>query len=131
MKSGGTRKPQTIDEYLALLTDDKRAALEKLRKVIKAVVPEAEECISYQIPAFRYRGRVLVFFGAASNHCSFYPGAYPIETLKKELDAYDTSKGTIRFPPGKPLPARLVRKLVEVRVAEARRMEQARGKSRA
>jgi uncharacterized protein YdhG (YjbR/CyaY superfamily) len=111
-------KPKTIDEYLGGLSEGKRAALEKLRKDIRAVVPKAEECISYSIPAFRLDGRVLVFFGAASGHCSFYPGAYPIEALKEDLTGYDTSKGTIRFPEDQPLPAKLVRKLVKARIEE-------------
>jgi uncharacterized protein YdhG (YjbR/CyaY superfamily) len=111
-------KPQTIDEYIQPLSDDKRAALEKLRRDIRAAVPAAEECISYGIPAFRLDGRVLVFFGAASRHCSFYPGAAPIEACKEALANHDTSKGTIRFAPGKPLPATLVRTLVKARVAE-------------
>jgi len=66
-------KPQTIDEYLAALRDDKRAALEKLRKTIRTVAPKAEECISYQLPAFRLDGRMLVAFGATANHRAFYP----------------------------------------------------------
>ena len=111
-------KPRTIDEYLAPLNEEKKAALQKLRSAIRSAVPEAEECISYQIPAFRLRGRLLVGFGAAANHCSFYPGAYPIRALNEELKAYDTSKGTIRFQADKPLPATLVRKLVKARVAE-------------
>ena len=110
--------PQTIDEYLAALPDDKRAALESLRKTIRAAAPEAEECISYQIPAFRLDGRMLVAFGAAANHCAFYPGSLPVEAHKEELKAYDTSKGTIRFQAAKPLPATLVRKLVRARIAE-------------
>ncbi len=113
-----SRKPRTIDEYLAPLSDEKRAALQKLRRAIKSVVPEAEECISYQIPAFRLRGRMLVAFGAAANHCAFYPGAYPIRAHKNDLKTYDTSKGTIRFQADRPLPAALVRKLVKARVAE-------------
>jgi uncharacterized protein YdhG (YjbR/CyaY superfamily) len=112
------RKPHTIDEYLVGLTADKRAALQKLREAIKAAVPRAEECISYQVPAFRLDGRMLVWFAAATKHCSFFPGAYPIAALKKELKAYSTSKGTVRFPPDKPLPASLVRKLVKARLAE-------------
>lgn len=112
------RKPQTIDEFLALVSGEKRAALQKLRKDIKSVVPEAEECISYGVPAFRYRGRLLVGFGAGVNHCSFYPGASPIRVHQKDLSGYDTSKGTIRFPADKPLPVGLVRKLVKARVAE-------------
>ena len=100
--------PQTIDEYLAPLSNEKRAALEKLRRAIKSAAPKAEECISYQVPAFRLRGRLLVAFGVATNHCAFYPGAFPIAALKDDLKAYKTSKGTIRFPMNKPLPATLV-----------------------
>jgi uncharacterized protein YdhG (YjbR/CyaY superfamily) len=117
-KSTKPARPQTIDEYLASLSDDQRAALEKLRKAIKAAAPEAEECISYQIPAFRLGGRLLVAFGAAKNHCSFYPGTFPLKALEHELEDYDTSKGTLRFDADKPLPAALVRKLVKARIAE-------------
>jgi uncharacterized protein YdhG (YjbR/CyaY superfamily) len=111
-------KPQTIDEYLAPLSNEKRAALEKLRQTIKSAAPKAEECISYGIPAFRLDGRMLVAFGAAAKHCSFYPGAYPVKTHKEELKVYDTSKGAIRFQVDNPLPATLVRKLVKTRIAE-------------
>ncbi len=110
-------KAKTIDEYLATLSEDKRAALEKLRKAIKAAAPKAEECISYQLPAFRLNGRMLVWFGATAKHCAFYPGAV-VEAFKSELKDYDTSKGTIRFQPDHPLPAALVRKLVKARIAE-------------
>lgn len=113
-----SRKSRTIDEYLATLSDDKRAALEKLRKDIKVAMPGGEECISYGVPAFRLHGRMLVAFAAAAKHCSFYPGAFPIKAHKKELKRHDTSKGTIRFQPDNPLPATLVRKLVKARVAE-------------
>lgn len=111
-------KPQTIDEYLAALNTTQRAALQKLRKAIKSAAPAVEECISYQIPGFRLGGKVIVWFGAAANHCAFYPGAFPIQAHKEELDAYDTEKGTIRFQPDKPLPVALVRKLVKTRIAE-------------
>ena len=111
-------RPQTIDEYLAPLSNEKRAALEKLRRAIKSSAPRAEECISYQIPAFRLDGRLLVGFGAAASHCAFYPGAFPVKAHRDELKAYDTSKGTIRFRPDSPLPATLVRKLVRTRIAE-------------
>src|SRR5712691_2588472 len=111
-------KPQTIDEYLAPLSKEKRAALEKLRRAIKSAAPKAEECISYQIPTFRLGGRMLVSFGAWANHCAFYPGALPVEAHKDELKAYDTSKGSIRFEANRPLPASLVRKLVKTRIAE-------------
>lgn len=111
-------KPKTIDEYLAPLSREKRAALEKLRRAIRSAAPEAEECISYQIPAFRLGGRLLVAFGAAADHCAIYPGAFPLEVHKGELKVYDTSKGTIRFQADSPLPAALVRKLVKTRIAE-------------
>ena len=111
-------KPESIDGYLARLTSDKRTALEKLRRDIKAAAPRAEECISYQLPAFRLDGKVLVWFGAATNHCAFYPGAAPIAKYETELEKYKTSKGTIRFSPDEPLPATLVKKLVRARVAE-------------
>jgi uncharacterized protein YdhG (YjbR/CyaY superfamily) len=111
-------KPSTIDEYLAPLSDEKRSALEKLRRAIQSAAPKAEECISYHIPAFRLGGRMLVAFGAAAKHCAFYPGAHPVRAHKNELQAYDTEKGTIRFPADHPLPAALVRKLVKTRIAE-------------
>ena len=112
-------KPKTVDDYLSALTDDKRVALEKLRTVIRSAAPKAEECISYQIPAFRLNGRMLVGFGATANHCAFYPmSSSTLKTYKGKLKAFETSKGTIRFQPEKPLPATLVRKLVKARIAE-------------
>ena len=116
---GRTNKPKTPDEYLATVSDDKRGALERLRKTIKAAAPEAEECISYQLPAFRVKGKLLVAYGAAANYCAFYPGSV-LEELKGELKDYDTSKGTIRFPADKPLPSRLVRKVIKLRIAKIR-----------
>jgi uncharacterized protein YdhG (YjbR/CyaY superfamily) len=110
--------PQTIDEYLARLSEEKRAALEQLRRDIRAAAPNAEECISYQIPGFRLDGKLLVSFGAAASHCAFYPGAHPVQAHARELAKYDTSKGTIRFPADAPLPSALVRKIVKTRIAE-------------
>jgi uncharacterized protein YdhG (YjbR/CyaY superfamily) len=111
-------KPKTIDEYLGALSADQRAALDKLRKTIRSAAPEAEECISYQIPAFR-QDRMLVGFGATENHCAFYlMSSATVKAYKDELADYDTSTGTIRFPPNRPLPAALVKKLVRARLAE-------------
>ena len=106
----------TIDEYLAPLPADKRAALQWLRRQIKAAAPDAEECISYGIPAFRLDGQLLVHFGAAAKHCAFYPGAI-VDHFAEELAGYDTSKGTIRFPPDAPLPANLIRTIVRAQIA--------------
>ena len=111
-----TAKPKTIDEYLAPLSSEQRATLEKLRKAIKAAAPKAEECISYDIPGFRLDGKMLVSFAAWANHCAFYPGSHALKTHQDELKAYGTSKGTIRFKAGSPLPAKLVRKLVKSRI---------------
>jgi uncharacterized protein YdhG (YjbR/CyaY superfamily) len=112
-------KPRTIDDYLAALSDDQRAALEKLRKTIKSAAPKAEECISYGLAAFRLDGRPLVAFGATASHCAFYPmSSSSVIDHKEELKDYDTSKGTIRFRADNPLPAALVRKLVKARIAE-------------
>jgi uncharacterized protein YdhG (YjbR/CyaY superfamily) len=113
------RKPKTIDEYLAGVNADHRDALQKLRETVHSAAPEAEECISYGIPAFRLNGRSLVFFGAWANHCAFYPGSS--NTLKKfrnELRNFQTSKGTLRFSPDKPMPVALVKKLLKARIAE-------------
>ena len=113
----GTRTPTSIDEYLAGVSDEKRAALQQLRKTILGVIPKAEECISYQMPAFRHEGRVLVYFAAAANHCAFYPGGM-VNEFKDDLEGYETSKGTIRFQPERPIPASLVRRIVKARVAQ-------------
>ncbi len=111
-------KPASIDAYLKPLPADQRAALQKLRKQIQAAAPKAEECFSYGLPAFRL-GRPLVAFAAAKHHCSFYPmSGLLIEAHQAELKGFETSKGTIRFSPSKPLPAALVRKLVKARLAE-------------
>lgn len=115
-------KPSSIDAYLAALGAEQRDALEKLRRTIRLAAPSAEECISYQLPAFRLDGRVLVAFGARPGHCAFYPmSPATLDAHRAALEGYETSKGTIRFSPDKPLPAGLVRQLVRARVAENRR----------
>ena len=115
------KKPTTIDEYLAAVAPDKRAALQKLRKLIRSIVPAAEECISYGLAAFKLDGKPLVAFGASAKHCAFFPmDGSTVAAFAEELKDYDTSKGTIRFQPEKPLPATLVRKLVKARIAAVR-----------
>jgi uncharacterized protein YdhG (YjbR/CyaY superfamily) len=111
-------KPKSHDDYLATLSEDKRAALARLRKIIQATAPKAEECISYGICAFRQNG-MLVGYGATTKHCAFFlMNGSTVENYKDELAEYDTSKGTIRFQLSKPLAATLVRKLVKSRIAE-------------
>jgi uncharacterized protein YdhG (YjbR/CyaY superfamily) len=117
-KTKPTSRTETVDHYLAALSADKRAALEKLRKIIRAAAPEAEECLSYGLPAFR-QGGPLVAFSASAGHCSFFPtNGTSVAAHKAELKGFETSKGTIRFQPDKPLPTALVRKLVKARIAE-------------
>lgn len=106
-----------IDQYLTALPADQRTALQSLRKTIRAAAPGATESISYRMPTFKYKGRPLIHFAAAKNHCAIY-GAVIADTDKDELKGHDTSKGTIRFSPDKPLPDSLVRKLVKARMAE-------------
>ena len=109
-------KVQTIDEYLRTVSPEKRVALKKLRRTIRAAFPRAEECISYGMPGFRVDGRVVAWFAAATNHCSFYPGGIP-DGFESELADYETSKGTIRFQPDHPIPAGLVKRLIKARIA--------------
>ena len=113
------KKPETIDRYLENVRADHRKTLQKLRQTIQIAAPKAEECISYGIPAFRLNGRSLVFFGAWRGHCAFYPGsAATLKNFRNELRNFQTSKGTIRFSPDKPLPVALVKRLVKTRIAE-------------
>ena len=111
-------KPKTHAEYLAALGADQRAALEALGKVIKSAAPGAEEYIGYGLAAYRLDGRPLVAMGATANHCAFYlMSGSTVDAHADALEGYDTSKGTIRFQPDKPLPPALVRKLVRARLA--------------
>jgi len=94
-----------VDALLATLPLEMRAALENLRRAIRAAAPDAEESISYGVPAFKYRRRPLVSFGAAKSHCSFYVQSPAVmEAHREELASYATSKGTVRFAPDAPLP---------------------------
>jgi len=121
-------KPKSIDDYLATLSDEQRNTLEKLRKAIKAAAPEAQECISYGLAAFRLNGKPLIAFGATANHCAFYlMSGSTVEAHKDDLKGYDTSKGTIRFQADDPLPPALVRKLVKARIAENEKSTQTAG----
>jgi uncharacterized protein YdhG (YjbR/CyaY superfamily) len=108
---------KSADEYLAGVPEPARSTLKKIRAMIRSVVPaEATETISYGIPSFKFKGW-LVGYAAFANHCSFFPGALP-KKFARELKAFPTSKGTIRFPVDKPLPSSLVKKLVKARVAQ-------------
>ena len=108
-----------IDEYLATLDEPKRATLTSLRATIMAIVPEAEQCISYGMPAFKLRGKTIAGFAAFKNHLSYLPhSGSVIPQLAEETASYASTKGSLHFPVDEPLPKALVRKLLEVRMAE-------------
>ena len=113
----GMAPAKTVDEYLKPFPPAVRSMLDKLRQTIKAAAPEAEEVISYMMPAYKQNG-VLLYFGGYSTHIGFYPTSSGIEAFQKELSAYDSSKGTVRFPIDKPLPLGLIRKIVKFRLME-------------
>ncbi len=127
MRKGGPAKD--VEAYLARVPEPARSTLRTVRRAIKAAAPQAEEAISYGIPMFRHQG-LLVGFGAAANHCALY--GTTLGSYRKDLEGYDTSKGTIRFPPDAPPPAALVRKIVEAHLAanEARARLRSAGRSR-
>lgn len=112
--------PETHDEYLAGVEPGTRATLEKLRQTIKSAAPKATEVISYGIPTFKLDGKMLVSYAGFKGHCSFFPGAI-INEFPEVRKTYETSKGTIRFPADKPLPATLVKKIVKARMGRIKK----------
>jgi uncharacterized protein YdhG (YjbR/CyaY superfamily) len=115
------RTPSTIDEYLDGVPEDRRKALEDLRTKIRSIVPEAQECISYRIPAFRLNGAVIAGFCATAKGCSYFPfSGSTLKTLARDLDRYDQTKSSLHFSPEKPLPMALIRKLLKTRIMEMR-----------
>jgi uncharacterized protein YdhG (YjbR/CyaY superfamily) len=108
---------KTIDEYIATFPKNVQVILEEFRRAVREAAPNAEETISYKMPAFKQNG-ILVWFAAFKNHIGFFPKVSAIETFKDELSGYELSKGTIRFPLNKPIPFDLVKKIVMLRVKE-------------
>ncbi|MDP4219869.1 MAG: DUF1801 domain-containing protein [Bacteroidota bacterium] len=118
-KSVSMKAPaKDIDAYLAKQPAKSRAALEKLRRIVKSVAPDAEEVISYGMPAFKFHG-MLVGFAGWKNHAGFYPwNSRTVNEFKTELKGYETSKGAIQFPLDKPIPVTLIKKIVKARMKE-------------
>ena len=106
----------SIDDYLARLPSDQRAALQTLREQIRALAPDAEETISYGLPTFKLNGN-LVHFGAAAKHCAFYPGAV-LDQFADRLAGFETGKGTLRFQPDAPPPPELIADIVRHRIVQ-------------
>ena len=119
--------PENVEEYLAALPDDRRAALEEMRRTVNAAAPEATETIAYSMPALRsHGGQFLVSYAAYKKHYSLFPASGAVvAALGKDLTPYLAGKGTIQFPANEPLPLALVRRIVEIRVGE--NAERARG----
>lgn len=114
-----TSKPTDIDAYLSTVKGERRAALQALRRTIRAILPEAEECISYGMPAFRLDRRIVAGFAATAKGCSYYPfSGSTLATLARDLARYDKTRSAVHFGPDRPLPAALVRKLLRARIAE-------------
>ena len=109
-----------VDDYLASVTEPKRSTLEALRATILEIIPEAEQGISYGLPAFRVQGKVIAGFAAFKNHLSYLPHSGSVfPELERELSGYQMSSGALRFPVDEPLPKKLVEKLVNVRKQQA------------
>jgi uncharacterized protein YdhG (YjbR/CyaY superfamily) len=122
------RKPTPIDDYLRTVPADKRRALEELRSKIRAVVPDAEECISYGMPAFRLPGGVVAGFQATKSGGSYYPfSGTTLATVARFVSAYSQTKSALHFTPDRQLPAALVRRLIKARMAE---VQLARGRTK-
>lgn len=114
--------PRTIDEYFAGLNSAQRDALQAMRRAIASLLPDAEECISYGVAAFRLNGKVLVGLGATSKHCAFYPmSGSTIAAFGQRLAGFETTKGCIKFQPDEPLPLALVKALTKSRLADLKR----------
>lgn len=113
-----TTRTQTVDEYLQALPPDVRRALQSIRTQVKRLVPAATEKISYGMPTF-FTHRALVGYAAHSGHCSFYPwSGTTLKKFTKELSGFETSAGTVRFTVDRPIPAALIKKIVQARLLE-------------
>lgn len=108
---------RSTDEYIATFPEDVQAQLQVIRATIRAAAPDAEERISYAMPAFALKGN-LVYFAALKNHIGLYPMPSAIEAFQSELSPYISTKGALRFPISQPLPMDLISRIVKFRVAE-------------
>ena len=108
-----------IDEYLSKLPGPQKSSLERIRKIVKITVPDAEEAISYRMPAYKYKKRPLIYLGAFKNHISIYPASGSIlKVMGDKLEKFRTSKGTLRFTEEKPIPEAVIREMLLLRVDE-------------
>lgn len=127
---GGTKPPQSIDDYIADFPSDVQSRLKRIRQLILEVVPDAAELISYRIPAFKLQGRVLIYFAAFKEHLSMYPAPYGVAQFEKVLGKYGAGKGTLRFPHDKILPLAVIKRVVVYRAQQVRAKESSKTKQR-
>jgi uncharacterized protein YdhG (YjbR/CyaY superfamily) len=110
---------QEVDAYLARLDEPKRTTLQQLRRTIRSIVPEAEEGISYGMPAYRLQGKVIAGFAAFKNHLSYVPHSGSVfAEIPDEVAGYVTSKAALQFPIDRPLPKALIKKLLAIRLKQ-------------
>ncbi|MBU1010699.1 MAG: DUF1801 domain-containing protein [Bacteroidetes bacterium] len=112
-------KLSTVDQYIAGFSEEIRRLIQQMRSTVRQAAPEAEEVLSYQMPAYKYHG-IVVYFAAHKHHIGFYPLTSAMNAFSMELSAYVTSKGTVQFPYDKPLPLDLIARMVAFRMIENR-----------
>lgn len=110
-----------VDDYLKDVGKTQRTELERIRRIVKQILPEAEEVISYGMPGFKYKGKYLIGYNAFKDHLSLFPTSRPVEVLKDKLQGYKLSKGTIQFTPTNPIDESIIKELLLVRIADISR----------
>lgn len=115
---------KTVDEYLGQLEPPQRTELQRIRSLIKKEVPEAQELISYQMPAFKLSGKPLIYYAAFKNHFSIFPTPGPITELTQDLKKFQTAKGTIKFSLQDPIPDQLIKKILQTRIKQIKNSAQ-------
>ncbi|MCC6721668.1 MAG: DUF1801 domain-containing protein [Bacteroidia bacterium] len=112
------QKPNSIDEYLSKLKTDKIEKITLIRNIVKNTIPEASETISYEMPAFKYKNRILIYFAAFKNHISIFPAPRTAQEFADELKNYKGGKGTVQFQDSNPLPLHLIERIVKFHAAK-------------
>lgn len=112
------KTPKSVAGYIAVSPTSTKVKLQQLRSLIRETVPDAEEMISYAMPAYKLRGKPLVYFAAFAHHIGFYPTSSPITKFKNSLAGFTHAKGSVQFPLDKPIPTALVKKMVKYRAKE-------------
>lgn len=113
-----SHSPENIDQYIVSQPQEKQLLLQQIRETVRNAVPDAVEIISYSMPAFKYKGKILCYFAAHKNHIGLYATPSANAAFEEELKAYETTKGTIRFPINSVIPAELIRKIVQYKMNE-------------